>query len=80
MSQFYDSMTWVDVGSQALDLHFPPGVLGLVQLQRIAPRALTQSGTCTTPFQPSRSIVQGLGAGARFANCCARKAIQRVTQ
>eukprot|EP00959_Pyramimonas_sp_CCMP1952_P348896 7310009-Pyramimonas_sp.AAC.1 len=48
--------------------------------QCIAPRVLAQSGSYTLPCQPTRSAIQGLRSGTRFAKVITYKAMRRVTQ
>ncbi len=48
-------------------LEFPAEVLGLELLQCMAARCLRQAGAYSEAFSPTRSVVQGLRSGTRFA-------------
>ena len=77
---FYDSMGWVKLGRAALKLGFPPAILALELQQCLAARVLVSDRTASLAFQPSRSIVQGLRSGTRFARCLAFFIMTRVTR
>eukprot|EP00959_Pyramimonas_sp_CCMP1952_P202222 4228478-Pyramimonas_sp.AAC.1 len=44
----------------------------------MAPRILAQCGARATPFQPTRSIIQGLGDGVRFGGCLTHFILDRL--
>eukprot|EP00959_Pyramimonas_sp_CCMP1952_P337459 7066931-Pyramimonas_sp.AAC.1 len=45
----------------------------------MASRCVRQSGAYPAPFDPARSIVQGLRAGTRFAKCVTYHIMANIT-
>eukprot|EP00959_Pyramimonas_sp_CCMP1952_P287889 6020574-Pyramimonas_sp.AAC.1 len=76
---FYDDMQWGPLVRAALILGFPPAVLALELLMRLAPRILSQVGSSSMGPQPSQSIAQGLRSGTRFGRCLAHFILQGLT-
>eukprot|EP00959_Pyramimonas_sp_CCMP1952_P244474 5110240-Pyramimonas_sp.AAC.1 len=67
IKSFYDHIQWPRLIRAALRLGYPPALLFLELQSCLPPRLASRIGAHSIAFQPTRSVVQGLRSGTRFA-------------
>eukprot|EP00959_Pyramimonas_sp_CCMP1952_P238736 4988613-Pyramimonas_sp.AAC.1 len=72
-------MEWDVLIRGAFRYGFPAVMLGLELQICASPRMLDQGDAVSLPFQATRSIVQGLRSGTRFARCVTSLVMERLT-
>eukprot|EP00959_Pyramimonas_sp_CCMP1952_P237419 4961860-Pyramimonas_sp.AAC.1 len=78
IASFYVSIEFQPLAECALEKGFPP-VISFLELQLcLAPRMLEQLSCFSEPFEVTRSVVQGLRNGTRFAKCIAANICRRL--
>ena len=76
---FYDMMEWDILASGAIKYGFPARTLYPELQMCTGPRLLAQFDATSQPFQATRSIIQGLRSGTRFARCMTSKVMEVAT-